>query len=335
MKYEVAMSRLYTKLILSGALLIMLGATSNAAYLDECLSKGMQLNDGSYIFAVQCGFLDFFIYTDAKGEITKRNFVPVIWQDLLTLVDFIPEDRIYAIYQPDPNNTDHRGIVLDFKWKMIKETGLEGMSWVTVTQGAWWGLVHGKDGAIMREVSFDGYENIDHKLPEIKGADYYRDLRGFAIDSKGNWVFLFCHEDESGFSGNGIIRVMHDGKNVRQWIVDIPYIPGTDTLIRWVGPIIDHNDNIIVGHYENPCDAVNRDRVRIHKYTPTGVEKWSWGDVLYIISDIRVLTDGSVLILRPGGPIYKLSSDGKYLGEVPINGITILGEPDCGKNGTK
>ncbi|MCD6218445.1 hypothetical protein J7L05_11405 [bacterium] len=67
----------------------------------------------------------------------------------------------------------------------------------------------------------------------------------------------------------------------------------------------------------------------VHKYNSNGAELWTWGEGLYILSDIRIARDGTIVLFRPGVPIYKLSPEKEYLGEVIIDGVTVLGEPEC------
>jgi len=313
------------------ALLIM-ASQSHAGYLDECLTKILPAEDGSYIAALQCDYLDFFLYLDKDGKPYKRNYVPKPLCDRIHLVDFIPEERMFLLYSPGEGIPLYRGMVCDFKWNILFETGLEGMFGIIVAHGCWWGLTLNTEGKpIIREVSFDGFETIDHPLPEIKGVDYIKDLINFTVDMNDDIVMLFCSTDEKGFSGDGIIRKIRRGKMIAQWVVDIPYVPEMGIEIGWVGPVTDEKCNVIVGHYETPCSAQHDDRVRVHKFGPTGASIWTWGEKLYILSDIRISGDGSIIILRPGGPIYRLSPDCKYKGQILIEGITQLGEPECGK----
>jgi hypothetical protein len=302
-------------------------STADAAYLDECLTKVVMKDDGTFVAAVQCGHLDFFLDIDKDGRVIKRNYVPPELRDKVVLVDFKPEDRMYLIYTPDDSYGNYRGMVCDFDWNVKFETGLEGMIWLTMANGSWWGIVSGPK---IRMVSFDGYEKKDFPLPEMKGVDLH-DLMGFTVDPKGDFILLFCNRGEDGSSGDGIIRKIRNGKVITQWIVDVPYVPENKIYIQWLNPVVDLEGNIYIAHYENPCDARNDDRVRIHKFTPQGSEEWVWGEKLFIISDVRVSNDGTIVVLRPGGPIYSLSQKLEYKGQTLIDGITILGEPECGK----
>jgi hypothetical protein len=313
--------------IMAFLITLILVAPVHAGYLDECLQEILPLENGSYIGAMQCGYLDFFMYIDEKGKITRRNFVPPYWRDTLKLVDFIPEDRLYAIYfSDDESDSGTHGVVCDFKWNVIFDTGLQDMHWVTNANGTWWGLV---DGPAIREVSFDGIESTDHPLPELKGVDYFKDLIGFTVDTDDVFIMLFSPVDESGYCKDGMIRKVHKGELTGQWLIDIPNVPEMDLFISWVSPVVDYDDNIYVAHYEYPCGAKTKDRVTVHKYNSNGAELWTWGEGLYILSDIRIARDGNIVLFRPGGPIYKLSPEKEYLGEVIIEGVTVLGEPEC------
>jgi len=314
-------------------LLILAPDPSGAGYLDECLTRILPMKDGTFIGAVQCNYFDFFIYLDKDGKPVKRQYVPQIRLEKLHLVDFTSDGKLYFIYQPEEGLPLFRGIVCDFSWNIASETGLEGMYKIIAANDRWWGISATEDGKpIIREVSFDGYRQVDHKLPDIKGVDYFKDIVSFTVDSKGDQILLFCKTLEGGFSGDGIIRRISDGKLVAQWIVDAPHVPESNVQIEWVGPITDKNGNIIVGHCETPCSAKNDDRVRVHKFGPKGSHIWTWGEKLYLVSDIKIADDGTIFILRPGGPIYMLSPDCKYKGQVIIEGISVLTEPECSQN---
>ena len=303
---------------------------TRAGYLDECLTSILPMNDGTYIAGVQCNYFDFFIYLDNDGKTVKRDYVPQPWLEKLHLVDYTSDGKLYFTYQPDESMPFLRGMVCNYTWDAVNETGLEGMFKITVANNRWWGITASADSKpVIREVSFDGFHQIDHTLPERKGVDYFKDMVSFTADSKGDLILLFCHTFKNGYSGDGIIRKISNGKVVAQWIVDVPHVPESDVQIMWVGPEIDKDANIIVGHYEMPCTAKNDDRVRIHKYGPKGSHEWVWGEKLYIISDIKIAPDGTIVVLRPGGPIYSLTPDGKFKGEIIIDGISVLGEPEC------
>jgi hypothetical protein len=309
---------------------IFMTSPSNAGYLDECLTRILPVSDGTYICAVQCNSFDFFIYVDKEGKPFKRLYVPKVWLEKLRLIDFKTDGRIFFAYQPDPYQMKFRGLVCNYSFDALKEAGLETMLKITLANDAWWGIASTSDEKpVLREISLDGFHQVDHKLPERNGIDYFNDMVSFTVDPKGDQILLFCHTFKTGFSGDGIIRKIHDGKIVAEWIVDVPHVPETDVQILWVGPITDKDGNIIVGHYEMPCTAKNDDRVRIHKYGPRGSEQWVWGEKLYIITDIQIAPDGTIVVLRPGGPIYSLTPDGKYKGEIIIDGISVLGEPEC------
>ncbi|MFH1515893.1 MAG: hypothetical protein ABIG42_10595, partial [bacterium] len=173
---------------------------------------------------------------------------------------------------------------------------------------------------------------IDHPLPELKGVNYFKDLIGFTVDSDDVFVMLFSPIDENGYCKDGMVRKIKDGKLVAHWLIDIPNVPEMDLYISWVSPVVDVDDNIYIAHYEYPCGAKTDDRVRVHKYNRKGAELWTWGEGLFVLSDLRIASDGSVVLFRPGGPVYKLSPEKEYLGQVVIDGITLLDEPDCPQN---
>ena len=291
------------------------------------------MDDGTYIGAVQCGKLDFFIYFDEIGKISRRNYPPPNWRDKLKLVDFIPEDRMYLIYDSDDENSEYgkgtHGIVMDFKWNVLYETGLQDTYWVTTKNGSWWCLV---DGPAIREVSFDGLDIIEHPLPEFRGVDYFKDLIGFTVDSDDVFVMLFSPIDENEYCKDGMVRKVKNGELVAHWLIDIQHVPEMDLHISWVSPVVDDDDNIYIAHYEYPCGAKTDDRVRVHKYNRNGAELWKWGEGLFVLSDMRIARDGTIVLFRPGGPIYKLSSEKEYLGQVVIEGITVIDGPDCPQN---
>lgn len=323
-------SKKLVTLLISLIFLINLPVMANAGYVDECLREVLPMKDGTYIGAVQCGKLDFFIYFNEIGTISRRNFVPPNWRDTLKLVDFIAEDRMYLIYYCEDEMSEYgkgtHGVVMDFKWKILFETSLKDSYWVTTKNGTWWCLV---DGPAIREVSFDGLDDIVHPLPELQGVDYFKDLIGFTVDSDDTFVMLFSPIDENKYCKDGMVRKVKNGEVVAQWLIDIPNVPEMDLIISWVSPVIDENDNIYIAHYEYPCGAKTDDKVRVHKYNRNGAELWTWGEELVVLSDLRIAPDGTIVLFRPGGPLYKLSPEKEYLGEILIEGITVLGEPDC------
>ena len=202
---------------------------------------------------------------------------------------------------------------------------------ISVANGSWWGVALSQDNVpVVREVSFDGFKTRDYPLPDVKGVKYFEDLISFTVDRNNEIVMLFCAKSESGGSGDGVIRRIRDGKMVSQWVIDVPHVPEMEIEIGWVGPVTDEKCNVIIGHYENPCSAINDDRVRISKYAPNGGLVWTWGEKLFLISDICLSGNGTINILRPGGPVYRLTPDCGYIEQVIIGDITQLGEPECG-----
>jgi len=69
--------------IMAFLITLILIAPAHAGYMDKCLQEILPLENGSYIGAMQCGYLDFFMYIDEKGNIIRRNYVPQYWRDTL------------------------------------------------------------------------------------------------------------------------------------------------------------------------------------------------------------------------------------------------------------
>ena len=120
--------------------ILLIASPAKADYLDECLKKIVPMNDGSYIAAVGCSYLDFFIYIGADGKVIKRNYVPLDKRDTLKLIDYTPDDRMYLLYvtEGEGDETNMHGMVCDFMWKKVFDTPLEQMMNITMFNGAWY-----------------------------------------------------------------------------------------------------------------------------------------------------------------------------------------------------